>query len=239
MLTLAVDTSTRAGSVAVLRDEKVLDQLADNSSEPYSVRLIGSVDALLGRSRISLGEFDLFAVAAGPGSFTGLRVGLTAVKVWAEVFGRSIAPVSALECIAAQVNLPAASRPISLLAPVLDARRGQVFGAVYRYGGEDPGHLQLLDEEMVTGAREFLEFVKEKADGARPIFASPSPEVMDAALLHSCFEGSPVERVSPVLAPVIGRLGYRQALCGEVVDALRLDANYIRRSDAELNWKGE
>ena len=65
MLTLAVDTSTRAGSVAVLEDEKVLDQLADSSSEPYSVRLIGSVDALLARARLSLGELDLFAVAGG------------------------------------------------------------------------------------------------------------------------------------------------------------------------------
>src|SRR5579862_5776792 len=113
MLTLAVDTSTRGGSLAVLADARVLGYRIIGSGEPYSQLFCASVDGLLEESNISLSQLDLFAVAAGPGSFTGLRIGLTAVKAWAEVFQKPIAAVRVLESIAAQVPLPAqVARPI-------------------------------------------------------------------------------------------------------------------------------
>jgi tRNA threonylcarbamoyladenosine biosynthesis protein TsaB len=238
MLILAVDTSTRTGSLALLRDGGVLGQATVSSDDPYSNGFSPGVDSLLRESGVSLSQLDLFAVSAGPGSFTGLRIGLTAVKAWAEVFARPIAAVSALEAIAAAAmpggGLPAAG----LLVPVFDARRGQVFGAMYRYSARDPERLFLRGEEVVAGPAEFLQSVFEQSDGANPVtVVSPTPEVIETALAASTLKGARLERVSSTLAPMIGLLGYRKALRGETVEALGLDASYVRRTDAELKWK--
>jgi len=230
MLILALDTSTQAGSLAVLRDTQILGEVSTWVEETYSSRMFRHLEFLLEELDLKLEEFDLFAVSAGPGSFTGLRVGLTAVKGWAEVYHRPIAPVSALEAVAAQ-----SKSPEPLLAPVLDARRGQVYAGMYERQGK--GYAR-RDEEVVMTPAEFLEGLATRLAGARPKFVSPSPEVLAPALADSVFRGCAVERVSTVLAPLVGQLGYARAQRGEVVDALALDANYVRRSDAELLWKG-
>jgi tRNA threonylcarbamoyladenosine biosynthesis protein TsaB len=222
-----------------LRDEEVLAQMADSSGQRYSVSLCSGVATLLQGLDLSLEKLDLFAVCAGPGSFTGLRVGLTAVKAWAETLQRPISSVSGLEASAEQVNRRSAHLGDSIFVPILDARRGQVFGGVYRKYGDNSGPLQLLGEEVVTGPDELLATVAERAGGLTPIFASATPDVISAALARSVFSGCAIEEVSPALAPIIGLLGYRQALRGQVVDALSLEANYVRRSDAEMKWEGE
>src|ERR1700693_5431823 len=134
MLILAVDTSTRTGSAAILRDSEVLAQISGYEETLYSNRLFRDIAALQEKANFNLKEVDVFAVASGPGSFTGLRVGLTAVKAWAEVHGKPIAAISGLEAIAAEFlrgETPSASNA-QFIAPFLDARRGQVFGAIYR-----------------------------------------------------------------------------------------------------------
>src|SRR5579863_1092149 len=105
MLILAVDTSTRTGSAGLLRDSEILAKVSGYEETPYSTRLFRDIAALQDRTNFRLDQVDLFAVAAGPGSFTGLRVGLTAVKAWAEVHGKPIAAVSGLEAIASQAAL--------------------------------------------------------------------------------------------------------------------------------------
>ena len=101
---LALDTSSPAGSLAVLRDGKVVGVVSTWVDEIYSSRMFRHLDFILRELAIGLDQFDVFAVAAGPGSFTGLRVGLAAVKGWAEVYGKPIAAVSALEAVAAQAH---------------------------------------------------------------------------------------------------------------------------------------
>lgn len=229
MLILAVDTSTQAGSLAVLRDARVIGAVSTWSEEAYSSRMFRHLEFLLRELSLSLSEIELFAVAAGPGSFTGLRVGLTAVKGWAEAYGKPIAAVGALEAVAAQAHAPT-----KLIVPVVDARRGQVFAGVYRRGDD---RLDREGDEVVMTADEFLALLPARSKGVPPSFISPTPEVFAGALERSSFRGSPVELASPVLAPIVGRLGYARALRGELVDALTLDANYVRRSDAELLWK--
>lgn len=230
MLLLAVDTSTQAGSLAVLRDERVLGVVSSWVEETYSSRMFRHLAFLLGELNLELKQFELFAVAAGPGSFTGLRVGLAAVKAWAEVYQKPIAPVSGLEAVAAQAHARE-----SLLVPVIDARRGQIYAAVHRRNAES---LERVGYECVIVAEEFLTILARDHGGAALAFISPTPEVLARPLAASPFHGRPVEQVSTVLAPVIGQLGLERAKRGEVVDALHLDANYIRRSDAELLWKG-
>jgi tRNA threonylcarbamoyladenosine biosynthesis protein TsaB len=234
MFTLAVDTSTRNGSLAVLRDGLVLGFSAQNGDAAYSTRFCSDGDELLARHGIRLAEIDLFAVASGPGSFTGVRIGLTAVKAWSEVSGKPIVSVSTLAGIAAQAGEDVAHD--GLVAAVLDARRGQMFGGVYRRG-EKAEDLALIGEETVSSPAEFAQLLAEQSNGSPIVFASPTPEVIESVIAESRFRGSPVRTVSSVLAPWIGIVGYRRARQGGIVDSLVLDANYVRRTDAEMKWK--
>lgn len=236
MLTLAVDTSTKAGSVAVLRDRKVLGSLATCSSEPHASGLFTDLDRLLGTVGQAMSDFDLFAAAAGPGSFTGLRVGLTAAKAWAEVFSRPVVAISTMEAIAIQAVTRAVPSEV-VFAPVLDARRGQVFGGLYETRADSSEDLLQLGEAVVLDADEFVRLVSERV-GKRPVvFVSPTVEVIRPALERAALRLARVVEVSGVLAPFVGQLAYSRALRGDVQDALRLDANYVRRSDAEMKWK--
>jgi tRNA threonylcarbamoyladenosine biosynthesis protein TsaB len=233
MLILAIDTSTRAGSIALLRDSQVLAEISAREDTPYSTRLFRDLELLQSRAQFCMNQVDVFAVVAGPGSFTGLRVGLTAVKGWAEVHGKPIAAVSGLEAIAAQ-----GSAPHEMISPFLDARRGQVFGSTYRRGQGQPGILQLVGEEAILTVEEFLTQVQQNC-GTRPaVLVSATPEVLPRDLVESMLPGAQIEHVSASLAPTIGRLGFDRANRGDLVDALGLEANYIRRSDAEVARKG-
>ncbi len=187
------------------------------------------LDFLLRELSLDLKQFELFAVAAGPGSFTGLRVGLTAVKGWAEVYKKPAVGVSGLEAIAAQSHSAA-----PLLIPVLDARRGQIYFGFYRRGGNG---LALEGEECVMTPDEFLEMLRSRAADTDFTIVTPEPEIISRQMSQIEKRTPSVEQVSSVLAPLIGRLGYQRAQRGQVSDALSLDANYIRRTDAELHWK--
>src|SRR5271169_6344284 len=240
MLILAVDTSTRTGSAALLRDSQVLAEISGYEEAPYSTRLFRDIAVLQEKENFRLDQVDVFAVAAGPGSFTGLRVGLTAVKAWAEVHRKPIAAVSGLEAIAAEYLLdetlkmgepPGASNP-RFIAPFLDARRGQVFGAIYRRTLGDAMGLALTGDESILSPDEFLELVKGKSP--EPIqLVSPTPEVLPVTRIREILRDAPIVKVSAVLAPAIGRLGFERAKRGDLVDSIQLDANYVRRSDAE------
>ncbi len=238
MLILAIDTSTRTGSVALLRDDRVLDEVSGREETPYSTRLFRDLEVLQSRAHFRLNEIDVFAVASGPGSFTGLRVGLTAVKAWAEVYGKPIAPVSGLEAIAAQSKAlegVLASNEV-VISPFLDARRGQLFGSSYRWE-QKFRRLDLIGEESILSAEEFLISAAANSAPGGAVLVSPTPEVIPEDLLQRYLPGAQVEIVSGALAPMIGRLGFERASRGEFVDALHLDANYVRRSDAENAWK--
>jgi tRNA threonylcarbamoyl adenosine modification protein YeaZ len=238
VLTLALDTSSPAGSLAVLRDEKVVGAVSTWTDEIYSSRMFRHLDFLLKDLSVRLEDFDLYAVAAGPGSFTGLRVGLAAVKGWAEVYRKPIAAVSGLEAIAAQSH----SRSYWVV-PVLDARRGQVYFGMYRRVGEfNENRLALEGDECVMTPEEFIEMLQARGVATDCTIVTPATAIISAAAsryetTHAAGCGIRVDEVSAILAPHIGRLGYLRAQRGEVVNSLTLDANYGRRTDAELHWK--
>ena len=237
VLVLALDTSSPSGSLAVLRDEKIVGVVSTATGEVYSSRMFRELEFLLGELSVRMEEFELFAVAAGPGSFTGLRVGLAAVKGWAEVYRKPIAPVSALEAVAVQAHSNAA-----LIVPVLDARRGQLYFGLYRRaaGGAPGESLLVLDgEEYMMTPSEFFEAVRERAAGVEFAIVTPQPELFPAEAMQNQIAKlkAVVEPASSVLAPFIGQLGLRCAQRGELADPLTLDANYVRRTDAQLHWK--
>ncbi|MFZ3217867.1 MAG: tRNA (adenosine(37)-N6)-threonylcarbamoyltransferase complex dimerization subunit type 1 TsaB [Candidatus Acidiferrales bacterium] len=233
VLILSLDTSSPSGSIAVLRDELLLGVLSTLAAENYSSRMFRHLEFLLADLTLQLGQFDLFAVSAGPGSFTGLRVGLTAAKGWAEAYKKPVVGVSALEAVASQSH---AATPI--LVPALDARRGQVYFAAYRRVG---GELALAGEEFVVTPDEFAEKLATLAqDNGGITIVTPDQSVVETvSRLATGFsaDAAGLDVVSSVLAPYIGHIGHARALCGSVSDALTLDANYVRRTDAEMHWK--
>src|SRR5260370_24436048 len=119
---LAIDACDTRGGIALLRDHSLLHCESHITAEDYSSWLLPAVTRVLAAAGVRLPDIELYAVAAGPGSFTGARVGLTTVKAWSEVYGRPIASVSRLEAVAAE---SICSSPY--VAPFIDAPRNQSF----------------------------------------------------------------------------------------------------------------
>jgi tRNA threonylcarbamoyladenosine biosynthesis protein TsaB len=235
VILLAIDTCDSRGSVALLRDSEVLQSVVHETAEDYSSWLLPSAERVLRAAGLKLQDVDVFAPASGPGSFTGLRVGLTAVKAWCEVYGKPAAPVARLEALAIQAN---GSEPY--VAAFLDAQREQVFWALFR--GAD-GKLKRIGEDVVAAPGQFLEQVLEQvnreAQGQRVAWISMDPASIQSEALWLARErtGERIQVSSTVLAPFIGLFGHQAALEGRLTDALHLDAHYVRRSDAEIFWK--
>ena len=229
---MAIDTCDSRGSVAVLRDEAVLKIVAHESQEDYSLWLLPAVSECLLGGGLRMEDVDAYAVAAGPGSFTGVRVGLTTVKAWAEVYGKRIVGVSRLEALAAE-----ASGGTPWVAVFANAQRGQVFGAVYNRRGTG---LLSLGEEMVIAPGKFVESAAEFAGDEGISWVSTDAEcvISEAAWKAREMRGERVELVSSVRAPMIGRIGLAASAAGRFTDVVALDANYVRRTDAEIFWKG-
>jgi tRNA threonylcarbamoyladenosine biosynthesis protein TsaB len=240
VLILSLDTSSPSGSVAILREDLTLGVISTRAEENYSSRIFRHLEFLLSDLTLKLQDFDAFAVSAGPGSFTGLRVGLTAAKGWAEVYRKPVVGVSALAAVAFQARGDG-----KVLVPALDARRGQIYFGVYRASALG---LALDGEEFVVTPDEFAEKLGTLAhhrsgdggDGATFTIVTPDASVVEfvsrvTPRFSAAFAGLNI--VSSVLAPSIGRIAHGRALRGDVSDALTLDANYVRRTDAEVKWK--
>src|SRR5713226_2216774 len=136
MRVIALDTTTRAGSVALVEDDRVIDERAGDASRTHAERLPAEIIALVDAHHVALSAVDLYGVASGPGSFTGLRIGIATVQGLAFVHGRRIVGVPALDALAQLGSLDVL--PGTLVAAWMDAHRRDVFSAVYRVTGAPP-----------------------------------------------------------------------------------------------------
>jgi tRNA threonylcarbamoyladenosine biosynthesis protein TsaB len=221
MLVLSLDTTTRAGSIAVVDESGVRSQICGDPSLTHGVRLPSDLNQALDAAGVPLAAIDLLAVAAGPGSFTGLRVGISAMQGLAMATGLQIVPVSALDALAL-----AAADGVTAIAAWMDAHRGQVFAALYDASGSRvvlepsslaPGATLDVWEDVVRG--QAVRFVGDGAVRYRGVLRDrlgPLVEVIDG----------------PPLAPVIGRIALRAPERG--VRPHAVVPIYIRRPDAEL-----
>jgi tRNA threonylcarbamoyladenosine biosynthesis protein TsaB len=232
MVVLAIDTCEARGSVAVLNDDAILQVVPHTSAEEYSSWLLPAVDLALQSAKSTLSDVDVFAVASGPGSFTGVRIGLTTVKAWSEVFDKPIVALSRLEVVAAQ-----SQRETPYVASFIDAQRGQLFGALYKTAGSG---LSLIEQEMVASPEVFLDWVDKQVAGNEVSWVSTDPNnvAKQSAWQGRVAQGEAIHSVRCILAPLIGKMAHQRALKGEVSDALSVDANYVRRSYVEVFQKG-
>lgn len=219
---LALDTTSAWGSLALLEDDAVLEEVLLQAPDGFAQVLFGHIEQLLARHGCALRDVDVFAAAAGPGSFTGVRVGLTAVKGLAEALDRQAVGVSNLQALAAY----GATR---LRAPVLDARRGEVYGALYSadleaVGPETVGPFGAWLDSLPTESFEFI---------------SPDLAPFEPVLAASRFVASPRRSGQRAVAAAVGWLALRRVRAGEPGNPTAIDANYVRRSDAELRWNDD
>ena len=217
---LAVDTSGRQGSVALAQAtaEFCVLEVVPLAGGSYSAQLMPQIMALLARQKLDKHSLTRLAAASGPGSFTGLRVGLSTVKALAEALRLPIAAVSVLQAVASRVP---ASGPVVAL---LDAGRKQVFAGFYEQHAEP---LPECRRELLLTQDEAPEAVRH---AGLPQLVTPD----DAIVSLMARAGLQAQRVDWPDAAVIARLGWMKMRRGETVPAEALDANYIRRSDAEI-----
>jgi tRNA threonylcarbamoyladenosine biosynthesis protein TsaB len=217
MLLLITDTSGNHGSVGLVRaecdDVKVVDSVP-LAGGTFSAQLVPQIAALLEKLGFRKHEIDAFVVISGPGSFTGLRVGLAAIKALAEILMKPIVPVSLLEVIAR------ATQTHGNILAALDAGRGEVYIGEYEVTPNGP---TLLGEQLLPES-EFISPPRET------VVATADARVADA--LRSV--GASVHLVDYPATEAIARVGWRRLQAGQTVTPERLEANYIRRSDAEI-----
>jgi tRNA threonylcarbamoyladenosine biosynthesis protein TsaB len=216
MLLLVTDTSGKNGSVGLARASANSVEFVDSvplAGGTFSAQLVPQIAGLLDKHGFGKRDIDAFVVVSGPGSFTGLRVGLAAIKALAEILGKPIAPVSLLEVIAA--NSGAQGKVIA----ALDAGRGEVY--VGEYEVADSAHLvreQLLSKEQLIDASRGL------------ALATPDQALTEFATA----QGIRLARVPMPSTQTIARVGWQKLQAGKTVNPEGLEANYIRRSDAEI-----
>jgi tRNA threonylcarbamoyladenosine biosynthesis protein TsaB len=218
MLLLATDTSGKNGSIALARvtpgqSDVEIVEVVPLAGGTFSAQLVPQISALLEKHGYSKSDLSGFAVVSGPGSFTGLRVGLAAIKALAEILRKPICAVSLLEAVA--WSGIARGRVLA----VLDAGRDEVYVGDYQVDSQAHMHSERLlsREEFVT-----------ESHGKTVI----TPDAALAEIARAA--GIPVEQISYPDSRVIARLGWSRLERGETVSPEALDANYIRRSDAEI-----
>ena len=220
MRVLAVETSTLSGGSALLDGERVVGEYTLDVRVTHSERLMAAIDQLLSDAGWTARDLDGIAVTVGPGSFTGLRVGLSTVKGLALALAIPVAAVPTLDAMAAM--LPYAVLPV---CPVLDARKREVYASLYRWDGlgmrRQWDYLAVAPDELARRLREPVIVVGDGAEAIDSVFA---------------------RRVEPPRrgpAPaVVGALGRARLARGETVTVADLVPIYLRPSEAELKRRG-
>lgn len=226
MLTLAFDTSFKTAAVAILEDETVLYDAFINSGLNHSETLLPAIDQALKHLRLNIKDIDLFACALGPGSFTGLRVGISTMKGLLLACAKPAVGVSSLAAVALNVTDYNA-----LIYSIMDASRGQVYFASYRY--ENNSLQQVSPEKVVDPDEIVFDYTRDKiilvGEGAikyREIF----------------IQKNKVARIAPareqfIRASAVGILGREKYLRNELLDPVTFTPVYLRAADAKPGKK--
>ena len=231
MRVLALDTTTRAGSAALVDGNRVVDERSGDGARTHALRLPGEIMALAEANQWPIAGIDLYAVASGPGSFTGLRIGIATIQGLAFVHGRRVVGVPALDALA-----HAASRDLpegALIAAWMDAHRRDVFAGLYQVTGAPPfsrARLTEIDGPTVGSPASTLARWRALATGLPAVFVGDGATLYAADIAR---ESSAARALPPpLLAGVIGRLAVARA--SESLDPAAVRPLYVRRPDVEI-----
>jgi tRNA threonylcarbamoyladenosine biosynthesis protein TsaB len=229
MVVLALDTTTSAGSCALLRDDRVVREQASDQSRAQASRLPGEVASILEREGVALTEVDILAVGIGPGSFTGLRVGIATMQGLAMALSRPLFGISAFDALASLASGGSMANsqpdpPHIHVATWVDAWRGEVYAALYQNGREiEPPTVDLPAHLLQTFVERTTLFT---GDGAALYRSAISAALGNRAQF--------TEPVAPLLAGAMATLAAREFRTGQRPLPHAIRPLYVRRSDAEL-----
>jgi tRNA threonylcarbamoyladenosine biosynthesis protein TsaB len=229
MVVLSLDTTTRAGSVAVVDDDRVRVERPGDAARSHAERLPADIMAALDSAGVSLQNVDVFAVASGPGSFTGLRIGIATVQGLALASSRSVVAVSALEALA---HLGSVGRNVGDLIGVwMDAFRREVFSGLYRVSNEVTYSAERLRElEGPVVAEPAATLARWSSLGFQP-----DVWIGDGAGVYSAMiEGRGKLVKTEPIAAAIGRLAVSRCRSDRPIDPAAIQPLYVRRPDAEV-----
>lgn len=235
MKILAIETSTLLGGIAILNDESgLIAEVRLNVKSTHSERLMSEIGHIMDKTGLELKVIDVFAVSIGPGSFTGLRIGLSTVKGFAYATGKPIVAVPTLEALA--WNFPFCKHPVCTL---LDARKKEVYAAVFAWKEQ---RFERIFSEGAVDVTSFLGYLNEqeriRKDGV--LFAGEGAILYQEFILKSMGPKAlfpPPDKMVPSAANV-AKLGIEMAARGECADPIRLVPLYLRKSEAELKKNG-
>ncbi|HMK55329.1 MAG TPA: tRNA (adenosine(37)-N6)-threonylcarbamoyltransferase complex dimerization subunit type 1 TsaB [Dissulfurispiraceae bacterium] len=225
MKILAIETATMLGGLAIMDDQTLLAESRINVRVTHSERLMKELDHALTSAGLSLEDIDVFGISAGPGSFTGLRVGYSTIKGLVYSTGKRFVAVPTLEAFA--WNVPFAG---CLVCPLLDARRKEVYGALFRWTGD--GFARVIAEQAIR-IGDLLSGIN-----APTIFlgegAVLNQDVIRRTLGDRALFGAPQHMVpSPAN---VAALCVKKAMAGDYMDAMTAAPAYLRRSEAEIKF---
>ena len=223
MRILALDTTTGNGSVALLEDKKLLAEVNAESPTTHSSRLLRSVDFLLKQNLLGIRDIDGFAVAAGPGSFTGIRIGLSTIKAFAFASRRPVAPVSSLAALTMKLR----ETQGRLFCPMIDAKKGEVFAALFEQQGRS---LRTVINEGAYRPDTLLA----RLPAHRVIhFIGTGVEAYKDRILAYLEDKARLSSRSLFIGLEVGLIGYDILRKGKGLSAEALEPLYYRKSQAE------
>jgi len=228
MKILSIETSTRVGSVAIIEDEHLIAEYILNVVSTHSERLLPSIDQILKDSQLTVRDIEGFAVSLGPGSFTGLRIGISTVKGLAFAAGKEVAGIPTLDVLAHNLMFTRL-----LVCPLLDARKGEVYTALYQ--GDGSGKLEKLTPDLAIKPEELLTRIKEPViflgDGVEA-YRDTLRSGQDNCLFVPAYLNQP-------RASVLAKLGLEKFKRGEILKDDEILPLYCRAPEAEIMWKEE
>ena len=223
MLILAVDTCSPSGSVALVSGTKLLGEFNLDSKMTHSERLLPAVKFLFRAVGSSLEEIDGYAVAVGPGSFTGIRIGMSTIKAFAFAHNKPVAPVSNLEALALKLRLPQSR----LLCPILDARRGEVYAALFE---AKAGKLAEVVPQSVYKPDGFFSLLPSH----RVIsFIGSGVDIFKDRIFEYFKDKARFPQRSHFIGHEVGILGYKVLNRNKGMDFREVEPLYFRKSQAE------
>lgn len=224
MKILAFDTATKSCSVALTDHADLLAEISIVNTETHSRHLPSLIRDVCQLARIGLRDIDGYAVTRGPGSFTGLRIGISTAIGLAQASGKPIAGVSTLHALATQ-----AADDSRLVCPMIDARRGEVYCAVFR---QREHHFHIQQTERVLKPQEALAAIKEPC-----IFVGNGATLYHSAIKnmmrHNAHFAADINNT--IRAATVAWLANKRLVSGEMDDIMSFAPTYLRQSDAQIS----
>lgn len=229
MIILAIDSSASSGSVALLEDNQLIAEFTICVKRTHAEKLLPSIKILIDNTGIKKEDIDGFALTIGPGSFTGLRIGLATIKGFAWSLNKPVVGISTIEAMA--MNIPFADKPV---CPILDARKKELYAGIYKFRDASKSLATCLMADSAINPNDLLKKIDEPT-----IFLGEGLKVYGDFIKTALKEMAIIAptHLWPIKASNVGLLAFDRFKSGNVEKPENINPNYLRQSEAEIKVK--